>query len=81
MHDMARTWNKTSQAYPETIFEELVVRFEEPDSRTKWDSPLFVVAPDDPKLPEDEIWDSVILKKAKPPNLSTVVVSLWISHS
>ncbi|KAF9020686.1 kti12, chromatin associated [Haplosporangium bisporale] len=73
MPDMARTWNKTSQAYPETIFEELVVRFEEPDSRTKWDSPLFVVAPDDPKLPEDEIWDAVILKKAKPPNLSTVV--------
>jgi protein KTI12 len=52
-----------------------VVRFEEPDSRTKWDSPLFVVVPEDPKLPLEEIWDSVLLKKAKPPNLSTVVVS------
>ncbi|KAF9430549.1 hypothetical protein BGZ94_006199 [Podila epigama] len=73
MPDLARGWNKESQAYPETIFEELVVRFEEPDSRTKWDSPLFVVAPEDQKIPEDEIWDAVILKKAKPPNLSTVV--------
>ena len=26
------------------------------------------------KLPEDEIWDAVVLKKAPPPNLSTVVV-------
>ncbi|GJJ73427.1 protein KTI12 [Entomortierella parvispora] len=70
--DQARAWNKISGAYPETIFDELAVRFEEPDSRTKWDSPLFLVVPED-KLPEDEIWDAVILKKAKPPNLSTVV--------
>ncbi|KAG0285723.1 kti12, chromatin associated [Linnemannia gamsii] len=70
--DRARAWNKESGAYPETIFEELVVRFEEPDSRTRWDSPLFVMVPED-KLPEDQIWDSVILKKAPPPNMSTVV--------
>lgn len=50
-----------------------MVRFEEPDSRTRWDSPLFVMVPED-KLPEDQIWDSVILKKAPPPNMSTVVV-------
>lgn len=55
-----------------------MVRFEEPDSRTRWDSPLFVMVPED-KLPEDEIWDSVILKKAKPPNMSTVVVRKPIS--
>ncbi|KAF9951105.1 hypothetical protein BGZ65_006186 [Modicella reniformis] len=71
--DVARKWNKESEAYPENIFEELIVRFEEPDSKTKWDSPLFIVVPEDTKLPEEEIWDSVILKKAKPPNLSTVV--------
>ncbi|KAG0368625.1 protein KTI12 [Gamsiella multidivaricata] len=71
--EKARGWNSTSGAYPESVFEELVVRFEEPDSRTKWDSPLFVVVPEDEKLPEDEIWDALILKKAKPPNLSTVV--------
>ncbi|KAF9583586.1 hypothetical protein BGW38_009112, partial [Lunasporangiospora selenospora] len=73
LSDVAREWNMASQAYPEKIFEELIVRFEEPDSRTKWDSPLFVVVPEDPKLPLDEIWDAVILKKAPPPNLSTVV--------
>ena len=50
------------------------MRFEEPDARAKWDSPLFVVVPEDTGLPENEIWDAVILKKAKPPNLSTVVV-------
>ncbi|KAF8924934.1 chromatin associated protein KTI12 [Dissophora ornata] len=71
--DLARQWNAASGAYPEKIFEELAVRFEEPDARTKWDSPLFVVVPEDTGLPENEIWDAVILKKAKPPNLSTVV--------
>ncbi|KAF8972366.1 kti12, chromatin associated [Entomortierella lignicola] len=71
--DTARQWNSVTGAYPEKVFEELVVRFEEPDSRTKWDSPLFIVVPDDTKLPEDDIWDAVVLKKAKPPNLSTVV--------
>ncbi|KAF9917034.1 kti12, chromatin associated [Lobosporangium transversale] len=70
--DVARQWNAASGAYTEKTFEELVMRFEEPDSRTKWDSPLFVVVPED-KLPEEEIWDAVILRKAKPPNLSTVV--------
>ncbi|KAG0238101.1 hypothetical protein BGW41_008247 [Actinomortierella wolfii] len=71
--DQAREWNKASQAYPEKIFDELVMRFEEPDANTRWDGPLFSVLPEDPSLPLDQIWDAVILKKPPPPNLSTVV--------
>ncbi|KAF9167224.1 kti12, chromatin associated [Actinomortierella ambigua] len=71
--DQARAWNKATQAYPEKIFEELVMRFEEPDANTRWDGPLFSILPEDPSLPMDHIWDAVILKKPPPPNLSTVV--------
>ncbi|CAG8665407.1 3169_t:CDS:2, partial [Acaulospora morrowiae] len=53
-------------------FDDLVSRFEEPDDRNRWDSPLFTVLYDDETLPLDNIWDAVFVRKAKPPNLSTV---------
>lgn len=64
-------------------FDELVTRYEEPEARNRWDSPLFTVLYDDAMIPEEGIWNAVILQKPLPPNLSTVVVSVlhWlISH-
>jgi protein KTI12 len=55
-------------------FDELVSRFEEPDDQNRWDSPLFTVLYDDAEVPYDSIWDAVINKRPKPPNLSTVSV-------
>ncbi|CAG8579717.1 35689_t:CDS:2 [Gigaspora margarita] len=73
--EIAREWNfnRGEEGYEATIFDELVSRFEEPDDRNRWDSPLFTVLYDDPVPSYDGIWDAIIVKKAKPPNLSTVV--------
>ncbi|KAJ2964092.1 hypothetical protein NQZ79_g934 [Umbelopsis isabellina] len=72
--NLARQWNseKGDSAYPEDVFEDLVTRYEEPDGRNRWDSPLFTVIYDDPCVPQDKLWDAIILKKAPPPNLSTI---------
>lgn len=57
-------------------FDELVTRYEEPDSRNRWDSPLFTVIYDDADVPGDKMWDAVILRKPPPPNQSTISVSV-----
>ncbi|KAI9216898.1 chromatin associated protein KTI12 [Blastocladiella britannica] len=76
--DMAREWNTTrpaGQSYAPQTFEELVTRYEEPDGKNRWDAPLIFAMPADP-LPFDMIVDAVVLRKAPPPNLSTVVKPL-----
>jgi protein KTI12 len=51
------------------------MRYEEPNSDTKWDSPLFSALSQDPEetLPMDDIWNALVLKKAAPPNTATLV--------
>lgn len=48
----------------------LVLRFEAPDSRNRWDSPLFTILKDD-TLPYEDISDALFKRKAPPPNQST----------
>ncbi|CAG8751908.1 39959_t:CDS:2, partial [Gigaspora margarita] len=62
--EIAREWNSNrgEESYEATIFNELVSRFEEPDD----------LLYDDPVPSYDGIWDAIIVKKANPPNLSTV---------
>ncbi|XP_012704207.1 protein KTI12 homolog isoform X2 [Setaria italica] len=48
--DHCREWNsnrqeKEERAYDSNIFEDLVRRFEKPDRRNRWDSPLFELFP------------------------------------
>ncbi|MEQ2276845.1 kti12, chromatin associated, partial [Xenotaenia resolanae] len=67
------SWNKNREAaeqYSQDIFEALVQRFEAPDSRNRWDSPLFTVLKDD-ILPLEAISDALFKRKAPPPNQST----------
>jgi tRNA uridine 5-carbamoylmethylation protein Kti12 len=52
----------------------LVLRFEAPDSRNRWDSPLFTIQQED-TLPFDGISDAVFKRKAPPQNQSTLSVS------
>lgn len=71
--DVARAWNSArepSQSYTQQVFDELVVRLETPDSRNRWDQPLFILYPDDP-LPCEDIYSSLFLRKPPPPNQST----------
>uniref|UniRef100_A0A674CV15 Protein KTI12 homolog n=1 Tax=Salmo trutta TaxID=8032 RepID=A0A674CV15_SALTR len=48
----------------------LVLRFETPDSRNRWDSPLFTIQKED-TLPFEAISDAIFKRKAPPPNQST----------
>ncbi|XP_077120344.1 protein KTI12 homolog isoform X2 [Ranitomeya variabilis] len=71
--DTSSGWNQDRQQddqYTQAVFDALVQRFEAPDSRNRWDSPLFTVHKDD-VLPLDQISDAIFHKKAPPPNQST----------
>ncbi|ORX89304.1 chromatin associated protein KTI12 [Basidiobolus meristosporus CBS 931.73] len=71
--DKAKQWNsERSDGYDPQIFDELVTRYEEPEAKNKWDSPLFTVLWEDATVPAEDIWSAIVLKKAPPPNLSTV---------
>ncbi|CAG5958020.1 unnamed protein product [Menidia menidia] len=67
------SWNVNRDAaeqYSQDIFDALVQRFEAPDSRNRWDSPLFTVLKDD-ALPLEAVSDALLKRKAPPPNQST----------
>ncbi|KAJ1952661.1 kti12, chromatin associated [Linderina pennispora] len=66
--------SRQAQGYDATVFEELVMRYEEPNAATKWDSPLFTIVQhmNDP-IPFDKVWDAVVEKKAPPPTFATAV--------
>lgn len=57
--------------YSEEVFDGLVMRFEAPDSKNRWDNPTFVVHPADP-LPTEQIHEALFLRAPPPPNLSTL---------
>lgn len=58
------------ERYNTDILDGLVMRFEPPNSQSRWDSPLFTVHPDD-ELPAQQIADALFHRKAPPPNMST----------
>lgn len=71
--EVSTTWNSSRDAadqYTQDILDALVLRFEPPDSRNRWDSPLFTVLKDD-ALPFEAISDALFKRKAPPPNQST----------
>jgi len=67
-------WNAamdSSMGYAPTTLENLIMRYEEPSSMARWDSPLFTVAWDDEKIPEDAIWRAITQGDVKPANAGT----------
>jgi protein KTI12 len=69
---MCEEWNKSRPTpYPDQIFQELLLRFEEPNPSQRWDSPLFTAIYDDAELPIEEIWACLTNTKTKP-NQSTI---------
>ncbi|KAJ2033854.1 kti12, chromatin associated [Coemansia sp. RSA 922] len=74
--DAARRINQArADGYSDALFEELVMRYEEPNPAAKWDSPLFTVIQHDPadQLPFDAIWDALVEQRAPPPNFATAM--------
>nr|CAD7457867.1 unnamed protein product [Timema tahoe] len=70
--DTARQWNegRGDDTYSQDVFDALIMRYEAPDSRNRWDSPLFLVLPSD-GLPLEQIQSALFDRKAPPPNQST----------
>ncbi|KAK2842263.1 hypothetical protein Q5P01_012463 [Channa striata] len=71
--EQSSSWNSSRDAaeqYTQDIFDALVLRFEAPDSRNRWDSPLFTILKDD-TLPFEDISNALFKRKAPPPNQST----------
>jgi tRNA uridine 5-carbamoylmethylation protein Kti12 len=52
----------------------LNMRFEPPESKNRWDSPLFKIGPTD-ELPLEEISHILLNTRAAPPNKSTLNVN------
>jgi len=56
--------------YSQDVFDGLCMRYEAPDSRNRWDSPLFSLQPED-ALPGEAISDALLARKAPPANQAT----------
>ncbi|KAH9948688.1 chromatin associated protein KTI12 [Amylocystis lapponica] len=75
--DQCKEWNTTREDgrryAPETL-DNLLLRYEEPSSMVRWDSPLFTVPWTDDDVPADEIWKAITEGNVKPPNAGTQAV-------
>ena len=69
--DVVIKYNREHDArYSDEVLNGLIMRFEPPVSRNRWDSPLFTVQSDD-DLPSEDICIALFERKAPPPNQST----------
>ncbi|KNC53858.1 uncharacterized protein AMSG_09809 [Thecamonas trahens ATCC 50062] len=73
--ELAEGWNDDAglagaPRYSHELFDDLWMRFEEPNGRKRWDKPLFVVGPDD-ELPAAAITAWLLESKPVKPNEST----------
>ncbi|XP_037931430.1 protein KTI12 homolog, partial [Teleopsis dalmanni] len=71
--------NNSCVPYTKEIFSALCMRYEEPHGNCRWDSPLFVVFPED-KLNFDGIHSALFESKPLPPNQSTQNPPLTVSN-
>ena len=76
---LAYQWNTErlnfDERYSKEVFDGLLQRFEFPDSRNRWDSPLFTIQVDD-VIHFQDIYECLINKAPPKPNMSTQPVSV-----
>ncbi|KAJ7647410.1 chromatin associated protein KTI12 [Roridomyces roridus] len=60
------------RAYTPETLENLMLRFEEPSSMVRWDSPLFTIPWTDQNIPAGDIAQAVTSGSVKPPNSGTL---------
>ncbi|KAJ7703286.1 chromatin associated protein KTI12 [Mycena rosella] len=76
--DLCREWNASrtnGRAYAPETLENLLVRFEEPSSMVRWDSPLFTVPWTEEGVPAAEIAQAILSGNVKPPNSGTLAAA------
>ncbi|KAG8887660.1 hypothetical protein FRB98_009222 [Tulasnella sp. 332] len=72
-----RKWNANKQPneqYASPTLENLIMRYEEPNSMARWDSPLFTVSTED-DLPAESIFAAVISGAKAPTNVAVLQVT------
>ncbi|GJE97735.1 chromatin associated protein KTI12 [Phanerochaete sordida] len=75
--DLVKEWNISrtdGKPYVQETLDNLLMRFEEPSSMVRWDSPLITVPWLDEDIPADDIWKAVTEGNVKPPNAGTQAV-------
>lgn len=81
--EQCREWNNLREGddrYSDETLENLFLRYEEPSSMVRWDSPLFTLLWSDKSIPQsilDALWDAIDKGKVSNPNSGTVAVSLY----
>ncbi|KAI9753062.1 MAG: hypothetical protein M4579_005361 [Chaenotheca gracillima] len=81
LNNAAASSSEPDSAYTDADFENLIMRYEEPNGMSRWDSPLFTVVHDDPEPPCEAIWDAMVgslgaggkAPKVVKPNQATVL--------
>ncbi|KAJ7096407.1 chromatin associated protein KTI12 [Mycena epipterygia] len=76
--DLCREWNASrtdGRAYAPATLENLLVRFEEPSSMVRWDSPLFTILWTEENIPTAEIAQAIMSGNVKPPNSGTLAAA------
>lgn len=69
--DVCRARN--TDAYPDDVFDNLIVRYEEPNGMARWDSPLFTVPHGDGAPDVAGIWAALVGATKAPQNYATVL--------
>jgi len=66
--------SETNSTYNPSTFDNLIMRYEEPSSMARWDSPLFTIPWTDEadSLPYEILWKAITQGDVKPPNAGTV---------
>lgn len=91
--DQCKQWNSSrpdGQRYAEPTLNNLISRYEEPNSSARWDAPLITIASFDPDLSQrpqgeanedivgsgeaERIWEAITTGEVKPPNVAVLPV-------
>lgn len=62
--------SKENEKYTRETFDALVMRYEEPDGKNRWDSPLFTIFPHQ-ELDKNAVMSCLFDEAPPPPNMST----------
>ncbi|QRV94278.1 Chromatin associated protein KTI12 [Ceratobasidium sp. AG-Ba] len=76
--DMCREWHQVRpehDRYTDETFENLLQRYEEPNSMVRWDAPLFTVPWTDEGVPGEDIWKAITSGDIKPANQAVAAIS------
>ncbi|CAE6444797.1 unnamed protein product [Rhizoctonia solani] len=73
--DLCKEWNqKREDRYSDATFDNLIQRYEEPNSMVRWDAPLFTVPWPDETVPGEDIWRAITLGDKRPANQAVASV-------